>query len=91
MLRVSGTSRSDRTIAHERSTQRYGDAKKRLFAGDRSAFSIVLYRRVFFKDGVGNYEARRGLDHEVLSLPKADIDEFMKIAIERAEAGVGYR
>lgn len=90
VLRVSGTSRSDWTIKHEETTQRYADAKKRLFAGDRAAFSTVLYGRVFFQDGVGNYEARRGLDNDVLGLPKEDIDEFTKIAIQRAEAGIGY-
>ncbi|KAL7624633.1 hypothetical protein AAE478_006202 [Parahypoxylon ruwenzoriense] len=91
VLRVTGTKASEWTIEREESTQRFRDAQKRRRDGDQTAFPQLLYSRVFYKDGCGNYEVRRGgLDNDVLGLPKEDIDEATKIAIERAEKGLKY-
>ena len=90
VLRVSGTKISDWTIKHEDAVKRYEEAKGLLGKGDLSGFIQIIYGRLFFSDEKGNFEARRGLDNDALGLPKEDLDEFTKIAIERAEAEVKY-
>ncbi|KAI0385561.1 NAD(P)-binding protein [Hypomontagnella monticulosa] len=90
VLRVSGTKESDWTIKYESSAERFQEAQKRLFGGDQTAFPQLLYSRNFFKDGPGNFEARRGLANDILGLPKDDLEKETKIAIERAEQGLKY-
>lgn len=46
-----------------------------------------LYGRKFFKDNAGNYELTKGLNNEKLGLPKEDLDEFTKDAVESVEKG----
>ena len=41
-----------------------------------------MYTRVFYPDGGGDFEASRGLQNDVLGLPKEDLDEFTKIAVQ---------
>lgn len=90
VLRVSGTKESDWTIKYEPSTKRFEEAQKRVLSGDQTAFPQLLYSRNFFKDGPGNFEARRGLANDILGLPKDDLDKETEIAIERAEKGLKY-
>ena len=90
VLRVSGTKISDWTIKHEDAVKRYEEAKGLLGKGDLSGFIQIIYGRLFFPDEKGNFESRRGLDNDALGLPKEDLDEFTKIAIERAKAEVKY-
>ncbi|KAI0016257.1 CipA protein [Xylariomycetidae sp. FL0641] len=92
VLRVTGTKESDWTIRHEKSADRHADGKKALFSGDETpnGFQKLLYSRVFYKDGSGNHEARHGLDNEVLGLPKEDLDEFTRKAVDMAKEGYTY-
>ncbi|KAI0884945.1 NAD(P)-binding protein [Annulohypoxylon maeteangense] len=91
VLRVTGTKESDWTIKYEDSTKRYQEAQKKVFGGDRTAFPTLLYSRIFYKDGVGNFEARRGgIANDTLGLPKEDLDEATKIGIYRNENGLKY-
>ncbi|KAI2467491.1 NAD(P)-binding protein [Annulohypoxylon bovei var. microspora] len=91
VLRATGTKESDWTIKYEDSVKRFQDAQKRLFGGDRTAFPTLLYSRTFYKDGVGNFEARRGgLANDILGLPQEDLNEATKIAIDRSEKGLKY-
>ncbi|CAJ2510889.1 Uu.00g065140.m01.CDS01 [Anthostomella pinea] len=91
VLRVSGTSSSDWTLKYQPSAERVDEGKKELGEGKgQAAYQKLLYSRVFYPDGTGNFEGRRGLDNEVLGLPREDMDEFTRIAIERAEQGIGY-
>ncbi|KAI4866583.1 NAD(P)-binding protein [Hypoxylon rubiginosum] len=90
VLRLTGTKESDWTITYEESTKRFQDAQARLFGGDRTAFPQLLYSRNFFKDGVGNFEARRGIANDILGLPKEDLDAATRIAIDRNEKGLKY-
>lgn len=90
VLRVTGTTPEDWTINYEESTKRFADGKRQMQAGDRAGFGKLLYARVFYKDGSGNYEASRGLHNDVLGLPKEDLDEFTKAAIQRVESNVTY-
>ncbi|KAI0843634.1 NAD(P)-binding protein [Hypoxylon sp. FL0890] len=90
VLRVTGTKESDWKFEYEESAKRYEEAKKQVFSGDQSAFPQLLYSRLWFKDGSGNYEARHGLANDILGLPKEDLDEATKLAIDRAEKGLKY-
>ncbi|OTA52380.1 NAD(P)-binding protein [Hypoxylon sp. EC38] len=90
VLRVTGTKESDWKFEHESSVERFQDAQKQVFAGDQSAFPKFLYSRLWFKDGSGNFEARHGLANDILGLPKEDLDEETKAAIDRAEKGLKY-
>ncbi|KAI5925913.1 CipA protein [Camillea tinctor] len=90
VLRVTGQKESDWKINYEESTKRYEEAKKRLFSGDRTGFQKLLYTRTFYKDGVGNFEAREPLLNEVLGLPKEDLDERTKVGVQLAEQGITY-
>ncbi|KAI1130770.1 putative oxidoreductase CipA [Nemania abortiva] len=93
VLRVSGTKESDWTIKYEPAVERYEEAKKRLFAGDRTAFSRLLYTRTFYNNGDGDFETRHGLDNDKLGLPKQTqelLDEQIRQSIEIAEVGYIY-
>ena len=90
VLRVTGTSADDWKISQEDSPARYKAAAEAMQKGDFSAYVTMMYTRVFFQDGVGNFEASKGLDNEVLGLPKEDLDEYTKAAVEYAKAGKLY-
>ncbi|KAK6210892.1 hypothetical protein LQW54_005769 [Pestalotiopsis sp. IQ-011] len=90
VLRVTGTTASDWSIIYESSAQRFADGQKQMADGDMAGFGKLLYSRVFFKDGSGNFEARRGLHNDVLGLEEEELDDFTKIAIARIELGSTY-
>jgi hypothetical protein len=93
LLRVSGTKESDWTIKYENAVERYEEAKKRLFAGDRTAFQRLLYTRTFYNNGDGDFESRHGLDNDKLGLPKEtqeSLDTQTKRAFELVESGYTY-
>ncbi|KAI1388540.1 NAD(P)-binding protein [Hypoxylon trugodes] len=90
VLRVTGTKESDWKIEYESTVERFQAAQKQVFAGDRSAFPQLLYSRTFYKDGCGNFEARRGISNDALGLPKEDLDEATKVAVDRNEKGLKY-
>ncbi|KAJ6598133.1 putative isoflavone reductase family protein [Mycena vulgaris] len=85
VLRVTGTKESDWKIEHEAHEARYAAGVAQFKGGDMQGFGKLLYTRVFYPDGCGNYEARHGLHNDILGLPKEDLDEFTKIAAKRAE------
>ncbi|KAJ7697601.1 hypothetical protein B0H17DRAFT_1051614 [Mycena rosella] len=84
VLRVTGTKESDWKIEHEAHEARYAAGVAQMKGGDRHGFIKQLYSRVFYPDGCGDYEVRHGLHNEILGLPKEDLDEFTKIAVDRA-------
>ena len=86
VLRVTGDKPEDWTINKEPARERYASAVEALQGGDRMAYVRMMYTRLFFDDGCGNFEARRGVSNEILGLPKEDLDEATVRAIERADA-----
>jgi hypothetical protein len=60
VLRVTGDKSEDWTINKEPARERYTSATKALQGGDRMAYVRMMYTRIFFDDGCGNFEARRG-------------------------------
>ncbi|KAH6656469.1 CipA protein [Truncatella angustata] len=90
VLRVTGTKLEDWTVDYEDSTKRFAEGKKQFEGGDLAGFGKLLYSRAFFKDGSGNYEAKRGLDNEALGLEEESLDDFTKLAIQRIDSGATY-
>lgn len=90
VLRVTGTSVDDWKVSYEDSRARYKAAAEEMQKGSFSAFVTVMYTRIFFQDGAGNFGASKGLDNEALGLPKEDLDEYTKAAVEYAKAGKLY-
>lgn len=91
VLRVTGDKESDWTIAYENPKERYEDGLRIFKSGDREGFAKALYSRVFYPDGSGNYEASHGLDNEDFGLPREDLDEITKEAIEASKTSLWGR
>ncbi|KAI9808893.1 MAG: hypothetical protein M1827_007168 [Pycnora praestabilis] len=89
VMRVTGTKLEDWKITHEPSNKRYESALAELQRGNRMAFGRLLYARVFYPDGSGDFESSKGLQNGIMGLPKEDIDEYTKLALQMAEAKVG--
>ncbi|KAJ9657431.1 hypothetical protein H2198_004306 [Neophaeococcomyces mojaviensis] len=78
--RVTGTTDADWKINYQPSKERYEEGLKQYQGGDRMGFGKLLYARMFYP----------GLEvpdpiNEKLGLPKEDLDECTKGAIERSE------
>lgn len=74
------------TISYEPTKERFERGRAKVFSGDRSAFQTMLYARVFYPDGCGDYESKKGLHNELLGLPKEDLDQATKVAVDMAKA-----
>lgn len=83
--RVTGTTDADWKITYEPTAERYKAGMELLQKGDRMGFARLLYARMFYPNGDGNYEKRRGLQNDLLGLPKEDLDEYTKQAIEMSK------
>lgn len=84
VLRVTGDKFEDWTINKEPARERYASAVKALQGGERMAYVRMMYTRVFFDDGTGDFETRRGTANQILQLPKESLDEATIRAIERS-------
>ena len=84
VLRVTGDSVDDWSVTKEASTERFAAGVEAMNKGDMMGFMKTLYTRVFHPDGNGDYETSRGTSNALLGLPKEDLDEATKAAINRA-------
>ncbi|RAO70012.1 uncharacterized protein BHQ10_006024 [Talaromyces amestolkiae] len=84
LLRVTDTKPEDWTITKESAQGRLAEGLKEMQEGKHSGFAKKLYTRVFFPDGFGDFERNKGTLNGVLGLPKEDLDEATKVAVERA-------
>lgn len=85
VLRVTGDNPEDWKITYENHKERYNAGMKEMQQGDMNGFAKLLYTRLFYPDGSGNYEKTKGTQNELLGLPKEDLDEYTKVAIRMAE------
>ncbi|KAL8745610.1 MAG: hypothetical protein Q9190_002264 [Brigantiaea leucoxantha] len=85
VLRVTGTKESDWTITSEPSIERYQKGMEMMQAKNFLGYVQMMYTRVFYQDGSGNFTKSRGLQNEALGLPKEDLDEWTKKAMEYEE------
>ena len=86
VLRVTGDKPEDWTIHKESARERWASAAKALQGGDRMAYVRMMYTRIFFDDGNGNFEARKGTSNKLLGLPQESLDEATARSIERADS-----
>lgn len=87
-MHITGTKEEDWTITKESAQEVYERGLGQLNEGKREVFANVLYSRIFFPDGSGNFEDSKGTLNSMLGLPKEDLDAATKIAIERQAAQV---
>jgi hypothetical protein len=86
VLRVMpGTEESDWTITHEGTKERFDRGAELLKKGNIQGFGMKLYVRSFYPDGRADLTAI--LDNERLDLPKEDLDEATKVAVDYALSG----
>lgn len=86
ILRVTGDKKSDWKITQEPVQARYKNAVEQLQkTGDMKYFGQMLYSRLFFPDT--NSTLKHGTENEKLGLPKEDLDEFTKVALDMDKAG----
>ncbi|MCJ1401153.1 hypothetical protein MMC11_004365 [Xylographa trunciseda] len=85
--RVTGASDADWTITHESAEQRWKDGRAALQQGNMQAFPKMLYSRMFFPNGDGDYQSSRGLHNDLLGLPVEDLDEFTALGVRMGENG----
>lgn len=85
--RVTGTTDVDWTITHESAEQRWKDGQAALQQGNMKAFTKMLYSRMFFPNGDGDYQSSRGLHNDLLGLTVEDLDEFTAIGVRMGENG----
>ncbi|KAJ4353422.1 uncharacterized protein N0V89_005151 [Didymosphaeria variabile] len=86
VLRVTGSKRDGWTVTNEDAQGRFDTGFKEMKEGKWSGFGKVMYTRVFFPDGCGDFEHGKGTLNRLLGLPQEDIDEATKIAVERAKS-----
>lgn len=84
--RVLGTSDAEWTITCQDTKKRYADGVEEMKQGIRTGFAKVLYTRRFFRDGSG-LAAPEELVNERLGLPREDLDEATRRAVEMVESG----
>ncbi|KAM5346421.1 hypothetical protein ACJ41O_009426 [Fusarium nematophilum] len=88
--RVTGTTDKDWVIEYEGSKERWSRGMGLLKVGDRSGWAMAMYARTFYPNGDGNIEAKYGLANGVLGLPKEDLDEASKRAVDLVKSGYNY-
>ena len=87
--RVLGTSDEDWTITKQPAEERYQQGMQQLQGGDMLGFAKAMYARCFTKGAGGDYETGYGIDNEKLGLPREDLDEATKRAVEMVNSGFG--
>jgi hypothetical protein len=85
VMRVTGTSLKDWKVSYEPVKERYKSGMEEFRNGSMVGLAKLLYSRLFYPDKSGNYEATKGLHNDLLGLPKEDLDEYTKIAVQMAE------
>lgn len=83
---ATGTTEKDWKISSRPSKEAFEEGHREMKEGNMEGFGKQLYTRMFFPgDDAQLFETRRGLDNEKLGLPKEDLNEFAKRAVEIAE------
>ena len=84
-LRVTDTKEDDWTFTKEQVQERYSSGIKEIQEGKNTGFAKMGYGRVFYPNGCGDFESNKGTINGLLNLPKENIDEATKVAIERSK------
>ena len=87
VLRVTGAKESDWTITHEDAVKRFDRGRELLSKGNMVGFVMLLYTRVFYQNGGGDFSDK--LDNDLLGLPKENLDDATAIAVNMALSSKG--
>ena len=82
--RVTKTTDADWSFSYESSEQRFKDATAELHKGNFGRFTKMLYSRMFFPTGDGDFKP---VHNDVLGLPKEDLDEWTAVVVRMGENG----
>ncbi|CZT22196.1 related to oxidoreductase CipA-like [Ramularia collo-cygni] len=85
VLRVTGSKQEEWKITNQPSAERFATGARELQKGNRVGFVHMMYSRIFFPDGCGDVESSKGTSNDLLGLPREDIDDATRVAIERAK------
>ena len=85
LQRVTGTGPADWTIEHVPAKERYKQGVEELQGGNRMGFAKMLYGRSFYPEEPALYEKKRSMQTELLGLPKDDLDEATRFAVQISE------
>lgn len=85
VLRVTGDKESGWTVSNESSAERYKRGAELAKQGDSTGYVMMLYSRVFYPNGGGDFSNK--VVNDVLSLPKEDLDAMTKDALKLHDTG----
>lgn len=85
--RVTGGTDADWTVDSEPSDDRFKRGKELLEQGDRRGGALATFVRIFYQNGDGDYETKRGLANGTLKLPQEDLDERTRVAKQLLDEG----
>ncbi|KAI3327191.1 putative oxidoreductase CipA [Xylariaceae sp. AK1471] len=86
VLRITGDQSSDWKITYENVVDRYQRGQKLAQEGRLFGLGIVMYSRVFYPDGSGDFNDK--LDNDVLRLPNENLDDATQVAVNMAHSGM---
>lgn len=89
--RVLGTTDQDWDIRYQDVEGRYQEGHEELKAGNRLGYAKLMYARMFYPEGNGDFETGWGLDNEGLGLGREELDEATRRAVGMVEKGFGVR
>ncbi|OQE43302.1 hypothetical protein PENCOP_c003G06339 [Penicillium coprophilum] len=84
VLLATGTTEQSWMIKYQDVKERYQEGMEEWQKGNMEGMYKLLYSRVFYPNGGGNYEESRGLQNDVLDLPKENLHETTRAAIRDA-------
>lgn len=85
--RVMGTTDADWDITYEPTAKRIQEGASELKAGNQKGFAKSLYGAVFAPSNeMSDYAGTQGTANDALGLPKEDLDEATKRAVDMAES-----
>ncbi|OTB06154.1 hypothetical protein M426DRAFT_9970 [Hypoxylon sp. CI-4A] len=85
--RVTGTTDGDWSITYESAEQRWKDGLAALQQGNWKVFTKMLYSRMLFPNGDGDFQSRRSLHNDLLGLPVEDLDTSTAVGVQMGETG----
>lgn len=85
VLHITGNKESDWSFTSQNIKERYEKAGEMRKQGIVTGYIQTLYTRVFFPNGGGCFQSK--VVNEQLGLPKEDLDEATRVAIEMHEGG----
>ena len=74
-----------KSFTKEPAAERYASGIQEMQQGKRIGFAKVMFTRVFYPDGCGDFERNKGTLNGLLGLPEEDMDEAAEAAIERSK------